>query len=194
MAFEYPCPGCWTANNLHESDCRFGNQPRSAVEKAYVDVIAPLTVQPHSESGLRETVDEWTPLVEAALEALRNRQRVRETDDERLELLTPSAYRDEVAEPSIEPIKTVYEKGSVPGSHDNAVFALIAWYEMVGLSWEETSERVVEWLEDTGTWERGGFEEDTIPDLLANKRHVYEQGYGWKEKATAAKHVIDRRL
>jgi len=73
------------------------------------------------------------------------------------------------------------------------VFALIAWYEMVGLSWEETRERVVRWLRESGTWDRGGFEEATPEELVDAKRHVYEQGYGWKEKARAAKAVIDRR-
>ena len=29
-------------------------------------------------------------------------------------------------------------------------------------------------------------------EVVANKRHVYEEGYGWKEKAQAAKRVIDR--
>jgi len=193
VPFEYPCPDCWTTNNLHEPDCRFGDQPWVAIEKAYVDVIAPLTVEPHTENELRAVAGEWGALSAAALSALRRQQRVRETA-EGLELLAPDEYRDEIAEPSSEPLKTIYEKGSVPGCHDNAVFALVAWYEMVGLSWEETQERVVEWLHESGTWARGGFEEETPETLLDSKRHVYEEGYGWKEKATAAKRVIDRNL
>lgn len=194
MAFEYPCPDCWTTTNLHEPDCRFGERSRAAIEAAYIDVLAPLTVQPHHERDLRDVATAWGPLREAALATLRHRDRVRGGDGDRLELLTPDAYRDEVAEPSIDPIKTIYEKGSVPGCHDNAVFALIAWYEMVGLSWTDTKERVVEWLHETGTWDRGGFDEATPEELLADKRHVYEAGYGWKEKATAAKRIIDRSL
>jgi hypothetical protein len=69
---------------------------------------------------------------------------------------------------------------------------MIAWYEMVGLSWEETRENVVEWLHESGTWDRGGFEEATPEALVDRKRHVYEAGYGWKEKADAAKRVIER--
>ena len=99
-----------------------------------------------------------------------------------------------VSTPTHDPIKTIYEKGSVPGCHDNSVFALIAWYEMVGLSWDETREHVVEWLHETGTWARGGFEESSPEELVDSKRHVYEQGYGWKEKATAAKSIIDRNV
>ncbi|MFB6171835.1 MAG: hypothetical protein ABEJ23_04825 [Haloarculaceae archaeon] len=192
VPFEYPCPGCWTTNNLHEPDCRFGDRPWTAVERAYVDVVAPLSLGPRTEADLREAAEEWSPLAAAALSTLVRRQRVRETDDGRYELRTPAEYRDEVAEPSRDPVKTIYEKGSVPGCHDNAVFALIAWYEMVGLSWPETRDRVIEWLHESGTWARGGFEEETPEELVESKRHVYEAGYGWKEKATAAKHVIDR--
>ena len=89
-------------------------------------------------------------------------------------------------------MRTLYRRGSVPGCHDNAVFAMIAWYEMVGLSWAETRENVVEWLHDSGAWARGGFEESTPGELVDAKRHVYESGYGWKEKAEAAKRVIER--
>lgn len=194
MPFEYPCPDCWTTNNLHEPDCRFGDRPWATVEKAYVDVIAPLTTGPRSEAALREAANEWSPLAAAALSTLVRRQRVHETGDGEYELRTPEEYRDEVAEPSHEPIQTIYEKGSVPGCHDNAVFALIAWYEMVGLSWEETRQRAVEWLHESGTWARGGFEEETPEELIENKRHVHEEGYGWKEKATAAKQLIDQNV
>jgi hypothetical protein len=71
---------------------------------------------------------------------------------------------------------------------------MIAWYEMVGLSWEETRTNVVEWLRESGAWDRGGFEEATPEELVDGKRHVYEAGYGWKEKAAAAKRIIDRSL
>jgi hypothetical protein len=63
---------------------------------------------------------------------------------------------------------------------------------MVGLSWAETKENVVTWLEDSGTWDRGGFEETSPSELVEKKRHVYEAGYGWKEKAESAKRVVDR--
>ena len=95
---------------------------------------------------------------------------------------------------TFEPVETVYGKGGVPGAHDNAVFAMIAFYEMVGLSWEEARENTIEWLEESGTWTRGGFEESSPEELVDSKRHVYEQGYGWKQAATEAKAVIDRRV
>ncbi|MFB6080996.1 MAG: hypothetical protein ABEJ81_08365 [Haloferacaceae archaeon] len=128
----------------------------------------------------------------AALGRLKREGRVDEHDG-RLRLLTAAEFREEVAEPTHEPLATVHRHGSVPGCHDNAVFAMIAWYEMVGLSWPETRERVVEWLVESGAWDRGGFEEATPAELVDKKRHVYESGYGWKEKAGAAKRVIDRR-
>jgi hypothetical protein len=193
--FDYPCPDCRTTSNLHGPDCEFEGASWSDIEKAYTDIVAVLSGTPIGEDALRNAVHgRWGKLHKAALERLRHEQRVMETEDGQLELLTAEEYKEHVTEPTIEPIKTVAEKGSVPGAHDNAVFAMIAWYEMVGLSWEETREHVVDWLRDTGTWTRGGFEEASPQELVNRKRHVYESGYGWKEKAEAAKAVIDRSL
>jgi hypothetical protein len=190
--FQYPCPDCRTTSNLHDADCEFEGRRRPAVEGAYVDVLSRLSVRPTSEETLRENV-EWTPLHRAALGRLRRERRVEE-EDGLLHLLTVEEYKDRVSRPTAEPLKTVYDKGSVPGAHDNSVFALVAFYEMVGLSWAETREQVVEWLLDSGTWARGGFEESSPEELVEAKRHVYDQGYGWKEKAQAAKAVIDRSV
>jgi hypothetical protein len=121
-------------------------------------------------------------------------EQVVDGDTEKYRLLSPEEYREEVSEPQMEPIRTVYEKGSVSGCHDNAVFAMVAFYEMVGMSWEETREHVLRWIDETGTWERGGFVESDPEQLVDQKRHVYESGYGWKEKAKAAKKVIDQQL
>ncbi|MFC4550389.1 MULTISPECIES: DUF7474 family protein [Halorussus] len=193
--FDYPCPDCRTTSNLHGPDCRFEGEQWADIEKAYVDVVAMLSGGPLGEDALRDAAHgRWGKLHQAALDRLRHEQRVVETDGGQLELLTAEQYKEHVTDPTVEPIQTVARKGSVPGAHDNAVFAMIAWYEMVGLSWEETRERVVEWLHDTGTWTRGGFEEATPEELVNRKRHVYEAGYGWKEKAEAAKAVIDRSL
>lgn len=193
--FDYPCPDCRTTTNLHGPDCRFEGETWSDIEKAYTDVVAVLSGGPQSDDDLREAVHGgWDALHQAALDRLRHEQRVMETESGDLQLLTAEEYKEHVTDPTVEPIKTVAEKGSVPGAHDNAVFAMIAWYEMVGLSWEETRERVVEWLQNTGTWTRGGFEESSPGELVDKKRHVYEAGYGWKEKAEAAKAVIDRSL
>ncbi|WP_433626253.1 DUF7474 family protein [Halomicrococcus sp. NG-SE-24] len=192
--FEYPCPDCRTTTNLHGPDCRFDGEPWADIEKAYVDVVAVLSAEARTERELREAAHgSWDALHEAALDRLRHEQRVVETDGA-LRLLSAEEFRETVSEPTIEPMRTIYEKGSVPGCHDNAVFAMVAWYEMVGLSWEETRENVVEWLRDSGTWDRGGFEESSPGELVDEKRHVYETGYGWKEKAEAAKSVIDRSL
>ncbi|RBI63288.1 hypothetical protein DMJ13_01740 [halophilic archaeon] len=192
--FEYPCPDCRTTTNLHGPDCRFDGEPWADIEKAYVDVVAVLSAEARTERELRDAAHgSWDALHEAALDRLRHEQRVVETDGA-LRLLSAEEFRETVSEPTIEPMRTIYEKGSVPGCHDNAVFAMVAWYEMVGLSWEETRENVVEWLRDSGTWNRGGFEESSPGELVDEKRHVYETGYGWKEKAEAAKSVIDRSL
>ncbi|WP_435123827.1 DUF7474 family protein [Halobaculum sp. D14] len=190
--FAYPCPGCRTTNSLHDAGCEFEGTEWHHVEKAYTDLLAVLTRETVTEEALRHAVhDEWSGLHRAALDLLEREGRVRETDAG-LSLLTAERYREEVSEPTREPMATIYREGSYPGCHDNAVFALVAWYEMVGLSWEETRQNVVEWLHNSGTWSRGGFEESSPEELVDSKRHVYEAGYGWKEKAQAAKRVIDR--
>jgi len=191
--FGYPCPDCRSTNNLHDPDCRFTGTAWTTVEKAYVDVVSVLSgaTDSVSEDALTGAVHgDWGPLHHAVLNRMKGGQRVRENGG--LELLSPEEYREAVREPDIEPIRTVYRKGSVPGAHDHSVFALIAYYEMVGLSWAEARETVVEWLHESGTWERGGFEEDAPGDLVDEKRHVYDEGYGWKQAAREAKAVIDR--
>ena len=188
--FSYPCPGCRSTNSLHGADCRFEGTAWAEVERAYVDLLSRLSASPLREDDLRAAV-EWSPLHEAALRQLKHEERLTARNGV-LRLRTAAEYREEVSEPTVEPLRTIYEYGSVPGCHDNAVFAMIAWYEMVGLSWAETKENVVAWLRDTGTWERGGFEEASPEELVEKKRHVYEAGYGWKEKAASAKRVIER--
>ncbi|WP_254536643.1 DUF7474 family protein [Halomarina litorea] len=195
MRFRYPCPDCRSANSLHGPECRFDGTPWHEIERAYADIVAVLSGGATTEGRLREAVEgPWDSLRSAALSRLRHEQRLRETPGGALELLSPAEFKEQVSEPTMEPIRTVYEKGSVPGTHDNAVFALVAYYEMVGLSWPETKENVVAWLHESGTWARGGFEEATPEELVESKRHVYTAGYGWKEKARAAKAVIDRSL
>ncbi|SFR33423.1 DUF7474 family protein [Halogeometricum limi] len=190
--FDYPCPDCRATNSLHDVDCRFEGVPWPDVEKAYTDLAVRLTAGPVDEDDLRAAVHgDWDNLHRAALDRLKRDGRVSEGNGT-LRLLTPEEFREEVSEPTREPMRTLYRHGSVPGCHDNAVFAMVAWYEMVGLSWSETRENVISWLEDSGTWARGGFEEATPAQLVDSKRHVYEAGYGWKEKAESAKRVIDR--
>jgi hypothetical protein len=190
--FEYPCPDCRATNSLHDADCEFEGTPWPDVEKAYTDIVARLTIEPMAESELYDAVDgEWGALHREALDRLQRDGRVTEANDV-LRLLTAEEFREAVSEPTREPMRTLYRRGSVPGCHDNAVFAMIAWYEMVGLSWSEARENVIEWLRESGAWDRGGFEESTPEELVDAKRHVYEAGYGWKEKAEAAKRVIDR--
>ncbi|QZA87545.1 hypothetical protein K0C01_06890 [Salinarchaeum sp. IM2453] len=191
--FKYPCPDCRSTTDLHDPDCAFGGMSRTEIEKAYTDILAVLSTGPSGTTTLRRRSDEWSELHDAALQKLRQEHRVEENDG-MLEMLTPEERTDRVSVPTQEPLRTIYEHGSVPGCHDNSVFALISYYEMVGFSWEETRDKVIDWLRESGAWDRGGFEEASPEELVDKKRHVYETGYGWKEKATAAKRVIDRRL
>jgi len=191
--FSYPCPDCRTTNSLHELECRFEGTAWPTIEKAYTDCLAVLSTRELTESELRRSVHgEWGGLHKAALETLQSVSRVEQADDGTLRLLTAAEYKELVSEPTIEPMATVYEHGSVPGCHDNAVFAMIAWYEMVDLSWAETKANVCEWLRESGAWDRGGFEESSPEELVESKRHVYDAGYGWKQAGSEAKAVIDR--
>lgn len=190
--FEAPCPDCRSTTNLHDPECAFTGVDRTAIEKAYSDILAVLSAGPHAAETLQRRADAWSPLHDAALDRFERERRIT-AEDGIYELLTPEERTDRVSTPTSEPLRTIYEHGSVPGCHDNSVFALIAYYEMVGFSWEETREKVIEWLRESGTWARGGFEESSPAELVDKKRHVYETGYGWKEKAQAAKRVIDRR-
>jgi len=192
-AFAYPCPDCRSTSNLHDANCRFDGCKRTEIEKAYTDVIATLTAGPRTESALQRAVHgRWTAHHAGALEQLRREHRVHEHDDGMLEILTPAERKERVSEPGREPMRTIYEHGSVPGCHDNAIFAMLAYYEMVGLSWEEARTEVIQWLRHSGAWDRGGFEESSPEEVVNHKRHVFDEGYGWKEKAQAAKRVIDR--
>lgn len=195
MRLRYRCPGCRTTSNLHDPGCEFEGTDRTHIEKAYTDILSPLSARSYDdEDALREDVPgRWSGLHAAVLSRLESDQRVVNEDGE-LQLLPPEEYKERVSKPTFEPLKTIYEKGSVPGAHDHSVFAIIAFYEMVGLSWEETRENTIEWLHESGTWDRGGFEESSPEELVDNKKHVYEQGYGWKQAATEAKSVIDRHL
>jgi hypothetical protein len=192
--FGYPCPDCRSRNNLHEPDCRFADRKHHEVERAYVELLAVLSAEPMDESGLRDETEAWGPLHVAALDRLRTDERVKEDEASNLSVVPPEERKERLREPTYEPMRTIYQKGSVPGAHDNSIFAMIAFYEMVGFTWPETKRLVVEWLHESGTWARGGFEEGSPEQLLENKRHVYEEGYGWKQAAKEAKSVIDRSL
>lgn len=192
--FEYPCPDCRTVSTLHGTDCRFSSSTRSEIEKAYTDILSCISRNPVGEEDLKETVHgNWNAQYSASLNTLRREHRVRESDSGILELLTPADRKEHVKEPSHEPMRTIYREGSVPGCHDNAVFAMIAWYEMVGFSWDETRSYVIDWLRESDAWSRGGFEESTPEDVVDKKRHVFEEGYGWRQAAEEAKAVIDRQ-
>jgi hypothetical protein len=195
VRLRYRCPGCRTTSNLHDPGCEFEGTDRTHIEKAYTDVLGPLSARSYDdEDALREDVPgRWSGLPARVLSRLEGDQRVVDEDGE-LQLLPPEEYKERVSKPTFEPLKTIYEKGSVPGAHDHSVFAIIAFYEMVGLSWEEARENTIDWLLESGTWDRGGFEESSPEELVDNKKHVYEQGYGWKQAATEAKSVIDRHL
>jgi hypothetical protein len=192
--FGYHCPGCRSTNNLHEPGCEFTGRDTDEIERSYVDVVATLSVEPVDEETLPSQAPDWSALHRQALDQLVEDHRVKEDEGGNLVVVPPEERKERLRVPDYEPLATIYHDGSVPGAHDNSIFALVSFYEMVGFTWPETKQLVVEWLHDSGTWARGGFDESSPADLLETKRHVYEEGYGWKEKARAAKSVIERSL
>lgn len=192
---EYSCPDCGTTNQLHRSRCEFENVDWYVIEKTYIDIVSVVIGEASKESAvtkqeLKNEVDgKWGYLYGAVYNQLLYHHRITETEYGTI-VPVDAATRKELLEPTTEPIQTLWEYGSVPGCHDNTIFALISWHEMNGFSWNETRERLLTWFEQTGTWERGGFEEPSPQELIDSKKHVYDEGYGWKEKANAARNVI----
>lgn len=198
MYDRYPCPDCGETNG-HAPQCSHSTASRADVEKAYIDIISRLMISPAPGDELRDTADgEWSDLHDDAFAELLSAGLVEMDGDGVFELVPLDEAHDPV-DPQYDPLATIFKHGSVPGAHDNAIFALVAWYEARGLSWHETKERVIDWLHETGAWERGGFKENSPEEVLAKKKHVYEgpgngDGYGWKNKAKEAKRVIDRHV
>ncbi len=193
MLFAYPCPGCRTMSSMHAPECKFELYSRGEIEKAYIDIISLILIDPSVQKEIPGKIGtEWKNLHTAIISTLMREQRIGQEEMGKIRLLTPVERAERISEPVSEPMKTIYEKGSYPGCHDNALFAMLAWHKMVGFSWEETQEKVTQWLVRSGSWDRGGFAETTPRDVIDNKRHVYEGGYGWMEKAQAAKRVIER--
>lgn len=159
-----------------------------------MEILSVLSAEPSTRENLQELVEEpWDDLYEGTLRMLKRDARIdveRIDQTEQLVVVPPDEIADRI-EPTEDPLRTIYERGSVPGAHDNSVFAMISYYGSKGLTWEDTRRQVLNWLEESGTWARGGFEEPTPDALVDGKRHVYEEEYGWMEKATAAKRVIE---
>jgi hypothetical protein len=189
MVFAYPCPGCQSELKYHEPTCSFENAPRADVESAYIDIIGQLAIAPRTVGTLRSNGN-WSPLHTACLETLKRQRRIYQKENGKFKVLTQPERRNHI-HPVTEPIQTVYEHGTVQGCHDNGIFALVAYYASQNLSWSETKEVLLEWFDETNTWNRGGFDHATPEDVLADKHHVWDAEYGYWSKARAAKGVID---
>jgi hypothetical protein len=176
--------------------CDFENTDWHDIEKAYVDIISYILGENshgneiRKEDVVRGSDEAWGSLHHRIYGTLKFKCYIREDDDGYVKLVSPETRR-ELRVPTQEPIQTVWDEGTVPGCHDNGVFALVAWHAINGFSWEETQDRVLDWFDRTETWERGGFSEASPDEVIASKKHVHESEYGWKQKALATKHVIE---
>lgn len=212
--FEYPCPACDATNEIHEFTCEWHDTPIQEIRKAYFDILSvlgaanaanrasddpvglswdELTDRVSEQLKQQDHPEMWRSLHTACLHELKNRQRVAEDEsDGGLYLLKPAESDQEVI-PQYDPMKTVYEVGPIDGCKDNAVFAMVSWCEFIDFDWEQTCTFMHDWMDDTGRWESESWAESSIDQLLENKRHIHEKGMGWKNRAEAAKGVMDTR-
>jgi len=190
--FEYHCPNpeCKTTYDIHEDGCPHAGASRSEIEKAYVDILSVLSRLTCSKESLKENAHEWDELHESTFERLVQVGHIAKTEEGYYTIGDHSTR--ESKRPYSDPLATIYRHGTVSGCHDNGLFALMAFYSHIGLSWDETKEELKDWYRRTGTWERGGFSEPSPEALILKKKHIYDEGYGWKTKGQAAKEVIDR--
>ena len=195
VMLRYACPDCSTTNRLHKMDCDFEHTDIYDIEKAYIDILSYVLDQNSRGNPVRKrdvirgTDEKWGELRHRVYGTLLFKCYLREDDDGRVELVAPDE-RQELRVPTNGAIQTVWETGTVPGCHDNGVFALVAWHAGNGFTWAETQDRLLEWFDRTGTWERGGFAEPSPEVVIEEKHHVYEKEYGWSQKAQAARNVI----
>lgn len=188
---EYHCPECRTTNNLHEYECSFAEADRVDYEKAMVDILSVLSILTCSKDSLIQNCGEWSELHDACFQRLQTLGNIVKTSDGYYRLASP-VERRHAARPNTDPLATIWEYGTVPGCHDNGLFALIAYFANQDFTWEETKNLLLDWFEETNTWDRGGFSEQSPKALIESKRHVHEEAYGWNNKGRAAKRIIDQ--
>jgi hypothetical protein len=191
MRFKYQCPDCLSTNNLHERGCDYEDLDRANYEKAYIDILSVLSEVTCSKQSLINNAHQWSDLHDDVLARLEAIGHVEQTSDGYYKMVPPGERRSGT-EPYIDPLATIYRHGTVPGCHDDGLFALMAFYSHAGLSWEDTKKELLDWYERTGAWERGGFEEEAPEALIEKKKHIWDTGYGWEQKGRQAKKVIER--
>lgn len=196
---KYCCPKCYSNYRFHEEDCKWSGIDWHQIEKAYIDILSILTRAPQTLPDLADaTHGEWSDIHQAVFERFPNENRVESIgtveqggeEHDVWRLLTPDEYREESKNPTHDDLKVVHENGPVDGCKDDAVVAMVAFWEWKGFSWGETKDYAVEWLETTNAWERGSWEERSPEQLIESKKHVFDNSYGWKSAAQQAAGVI----
>lgn len=210
--FSYRCPGCYVTNRLHKDNCDYSDVHPHDWERAYVDIVSVLiqrkTVRnagdvdlPMNYEWIRDATEHtWTPLYDACLGLLKRENYVIKDDADRLVILSPSQRKDRQT-PSHGDIELIHEFGTCDGALDHGTSAMVSWCEMSEFDWERTREFVIDWLRETGTWERGSFEEPDPETLVDDKKHIHDNGVGWKNFAentvrqmVDSGHIPDDRL
>lgn len=204
--FSYHCPNCATTNRIHRERCRWNGTHIHEFEKRYIDILSALLERkavrnvhgdptiPMDADWLKTHITEeygnWDTKHDACLDRLRDESYVVEMDGD-LVLLSPDEQRDHVSPASIGgALEAVHEYGACDGCLDNGISAIISWCEMSDFDWDRTREFALDWLDETGTWERGGFEESSPEALVEKKKHIHEQGVGWKTFAKRTAEVM----
>lgn len=194
-------------------DCSYHDTPIQDIRKAYTDILSVLSAKNADRiaSGnppgvpyetLREHVNEilqqqppetrglYREIHDDCLHQLKDDRRVAETEEMGgLYVKTPEQRQREII-PTFDPIQTIYEHGPVDGAKDYAVYTMVSWTELVGLTWEQACNFLHEWLEETNSWAELSWGERSIQQLLDSKKHVHDRELGWGDYAgIAADHI-----
>ena len=194
MSTRYHCPGCYTTNRMHGEQCEHEQADIHEIEQAWVQIVARLAAwtAPNPDEGtsverLQADIADWGELHESVLDELEHQSQVVRSDGH-IRLLS-DAERKEMVHPTGGDLALVMEHGACDGCLDYGVSAVISWHEMEGFDWDETKERTIDWLNRTGTWERGDFEEPSPARLVESKKHIWTEGHGW---AKFARNTVQR--
>ena len=204
--FQYKCPQCGTTNILHDIGCKYEHEELHQFEKCYIDIISVLIdhhamMKKHDavlnikEEMLKKRVENsqeqnpWLKEHQDCLERLKSERHIVE-EPKGLRLTEPEEREEQII-PTFEPLRTIYSHGPCDGAKDYSVFTMVSWCTLKELTWEQTCNFMKEWLRETGAWERCEWGEDSIQELLDDKRHVWRKDMGWGDYADAAKREIE---
>ena len=93
---------------MHAPECKFELCSRDEIEKAYIDIISLILVDPSTQKEMASKIQsEWKNLHSAIMFILTREQRVEQGELGKIRLLTPAERADRISEPLSEPMRTI---------------------------------------------------------------------------------------